>query len=375
MLPPPANGNLYLQYARKGSGIMLRCRAASLALLLVHVGCVVSADAAKKGLYYETISPTVGSEKRHGEQFMDPEDIVASGPITSIEVLHAGFIHGIRLTYGRDGIGSFHGLEYGTRTLWKVPEGERIVRVEGESGNYINRLQFFTDGGNRSPVFGTSGPNRFAVSDRDGGALRTIRGWANLQRAKSLNRALVCVTLHFGAPYFIKEIKYDDDALEAAKLKAAPYQVARMELPNRTSVEQQVVYEQKRTVTTEKTMTFAQSFGLSFGQSISAGLSLGVKVEAEAKWQFSSETKFGLSYTNTTSEEVSWSIPVKVPPHSKVVATSTMRQYKARIPFTYTVAWYKGTKDNIKKEVTLPGVYEGTQVEDLQHDFQEMPLK
>jgi hypothetical protein len=146
-----------------------------------------------------------------------------------------------------------------------------------------------------------------------------------------------------------------------------------MELPNRTSVEQQVVYEQKRTVTTEKTMTFAQSFGLSFGQSISAGLSLGVKVEAEAKWQFSSETKFGLSYTNTTSEEVSWSIPVKVPPHSKVVATSTMRQYKARMPFTYTVAWYKGTKDNIKKEVTLPGVYEGTQVEDLQHDSQEVP--
>jgi hypothetical protein len=67
-------------------------------------------------------------------------------------------------------------------------------------------------------------------------------------------------------------------------------------------------------------------------------------------------------------------VPVKIPPQSKVVATSTMRRYKASVPFTYTVAWYKGTRDNIVKEVTLPGLYEGTHIEDLQHEFAEAPL-
>lgn len=352
-------------------------------LFLVILGCVVSgphhavsAGGGSKSLYWNTISPTVGSTNLHGYQFSDPEEIVARGPITSVEIHHAGFIHGIRLTYGRNGVGNFNGLEYGTKTVWKVPDGEKIVRVEGQYGNYLNRLQFFTDGGSSSPVFGTGGPKRFEVTDPSGGTLRTVSGWANLQRAKKLNRAVVCLTLHFGAPYFIKEITYDQALLDAAKLKAAPYQVARMELPNKSSVEQQVVYQQKKTITAEKTLTFEQSLGLTFGASLTAGVTAGlVKMEGEAKWEVSATAKAGQSYTNTASQEVSWSIPVKVPPHSKVIATSTMRRYKASIPFTYTVAWYEGSRDNIKKEVTLPGLYEGTEVEDLQHEFLEVPLE
>jgi hypothetical protein len=361
---------------------MLRYQAALFILLLGIPGCVisaphqaVSAGTAQKGLYWETISPTVGSAHLHGYQFMDPEDIVARGPITSVEVHHAGYIHGIRLTYGRDGIGNFHGLQYGQKTIWKVPDGEKIVRVEGEYGSYLTQLQFFTDGGNGSPVFGMTRATRFAVTDPAGGALRTMSGWANVERHKARNRALVCLTLHFGAPYFIKEIKYDPALLDAAKLKAAPYQVARMELPNKSSLEQQVVYQQKKTIATEKTLTFEQSLGLKLGGSISAGLTAGLKMEAEAKWEISAAANFGQSYKNSSSQEISWSIPVKVPPYSKVVAVSTMRRYKASIPFTYTVAWYEGSKDNIKKEVTLPGIYEGTQIEDLQHEFLEVPLE
>jgi hypothetical protein len=335
----------------------------------------------RNGLYLETISPTVGGGKIHGQQFVDPEDIVSKGSITSIEVHYDDYIRAIRLTYGQDGIGDLHGFPYGKKTEWRLKDGERIVRVEGECGNYLTKLQFFTDGGDRSPVFGGKKGSPFAVSDSSGGALRTISGWANLKRHESLQRAIDRLTLHFGAPYYIKEIKYDLAPLEAAKLKAAPYQVARMELPNRSSVEQQVVYKQKKTVTTEKTLTFEQSFGLKFGQKISASLTAGLgkiaeaKVESEFNWEFSSNTKLGQSYTNSQSQEVSWSIPVKVPAHSKVIAISTMRQYKAKIPFTYTIAWYEGSRENIKKELKLPGVYEGTHIEDLQHEFSEEPLK
>jgi hypothetical protein len=341
----------------------------------------VSSGKGREGLYWETLSPTFGGGTLHGQEFMDPEDLVGRGPITSIEVHHDDYIRGIRLTYGRDGAGEFHGFQYGTQTIWPVPDGEKIVRVEGEYGNYLTRLEFFTDGGKRSGVFGGKRATAFAVSDPAGGALRTISGWANTRRHEALQRALVRVTLHFGAPYFIKEIKYDLTPLETAKLKAAPYQVARMELPNRSSVEQEVVYTQKETVTTEKTLTFEQSFGLTFGQSISASLTGGLGkglefgVQSELRWELSSTTKFGHSYTNVASQEVSWSIPVRVPAHSKIVAVSTLRQYKASIPFTYTVAWYEGTRENIKKEVTLPGIYEGTHIEDLQHEFLEVPLE
>lgn len=50
--------------------------------------------------------------------------------------------------------------------------------------------------------------------------------------------------------------------------------------------------------------------------------------------------------------------------------------YEATVPFTYTVAWYWGTKDKIIiREATLPGAYEGVQVEDLKHEFREVPLE
>lgn len=58
-----------------------------------------------------------------------------------------------------------------------------------------------------------------------------------------------------------------------------------------------------------------------------------------------------------------------------MVATSTWKKYRARIPFTYTIAWYEGTKDKIKKEVKLPGVYEDVRVDDLKHEFKEVQLK
>jgi hypothetical protein len=58
-----------------------------------------------------------------------------------------------------------------------------------------------------------------------------------------------------------------------------------------------------------------------------------------------------------------------------VVAISTWRKYRARIPFVYTVAWYKGTRDNIKKEVKLPGTYEDLRVDDLKHEFKEIKLR
>ena len=212
----------------------------------------------------------------------------------------------------------------------------------------------------------------FVVSDPDQGGLVTISGHVNKRKHPSLARAVTSMTFRFGAPCYIKDIQYDLAALEAARLKAAPERIAFQEIPNRTSVEQQVTYKDTKSITTTKTLTFEQSIGLKLGSEISVGLpKLG---EAKKSFELSLSAAFGQSYTNSSTQEVSWFVPVRVPAGKRIIATSTVRRYKASVPFTYTVAWYEGTKANVIRQVTLPGVYEGVHIEDLKHEFAEAPL-
>jgi hypothetical protein len=137
--------------------------------------------------------------------FADPPDVVAKGPITGIGVYHEGYINGIRLYYGADGVGERHGFTAGMpETLWRVPPGERVTRVEADiaknpSGlSYVGRLVFATSAGTYSPRFGQArGDTRIWVAP-DGAALTTISGWANLERHSARNRAIAELTLHWG---------------------------------------------------------------------------------------------------------------------------------------------------------------------------------
>lgn len=351
-------------------------------------GCASSQDGVPRLAFQDGSAPEVylpseqtvtGTIHNGCVEFRDPEAVVDKGPITRVEVAYGGFIHGIRLYYGRDGQGIFHlgpgENELPGRAEWKVPESERIVRIEGDiSGNYISRLRFFTDRGTASPLFGGASGRHFVVNEPGIGGLRTISGHVNKRRhsAQSINRAITSMTFHFGAPYYIKDIRYDVAALEAASLKAVPERLAQQEIPNRTSVEQSVTYKDTKEVATTKTLTFKASAGLKFGAEVSAGVP-GV-ASAKANFESSSSTESGNSYENKSTQTVSWSVPVRVPPGKKIVALSTVKRYEVTVPFTYTVAWYWGTRDNILREVTLPGVYQGVHVEDLKHDFREVPL-
>jgi hypothetical protein len=370
--------------------------AATLAVILAgSLGCAVAAAAAAPAkparvrrvspeeLHWPTLRATqTGRIHRGCKEFSDPERVVSEGSISKVVVYHGdkdGYINGLRLWYGRTP-GNDHGYTgpaYVQTSEWAVPEGERITRVEGEiAGYYISQLQFFTDGGKQSPRFGGRVGKRFVVTDPANGELRTISGWANPRRDADYSRSITSLTLHFGAPYFIKELQYDLAALDAARLNTAPEVVATQDIENRTSLEQKSEYARDLEVEKATTLTFEQSFGLKLGGEVEVGLGkiLPVNAEVELSWEASVTTKFGQSYRNSRREKMSWRVPVSVPPQKKIVASSTWRKYKVSIPFTYTVAWYEGTKDNIKKEVTLPGVYEDTRVEDLKHQFKEAPL-
>ncbi|MBN1419867.1 MAG: hypothetical protein JXP34_13890 [Planctomycetes bacterium] len=139
--------------------------------------------------------------------FEDEESVVSEGRITWVKVCHGGYIHGLQLGYGCRA-GSFHGLETtesGLRvTGWDVPNGEQIVRVEGEIAKnpsgllYVSRLQFVTDKGTKSPRFGGSAGTAFVAAAPDSLPLRTISGSVDLTRHRSRTRAITGMTFHFG---------------------------------------------------------------------------------------------------------------------------------------------------------------------------------
>lgn len=138
------------------------------------------------------------------EEFRDLEDVISKGPITLVRVLYGGYINSLQLAY--DGHkGGWHGLPEGTGyglTVgeWAVPDGERIVRVEGAiEGYYISRLVFITDKRTRSQQFGGNQGTPFTADDPNRLPLRTISGWVNLRRHESLSRAITSITFHFGS--------------------------------------------------------------------------------------------------------------------------------------------------------------------------------
>ena len=115
-----------------------------------------------------------------GEPFADPEDLLDCGPITRIEVQHGVWIDALRFTYDNSA-GRWHGGTGGTRDSYEVPKGHKIVRVEGSSGQLIDRLQFFTDKGDQSQIFGGAGGEPFEIrADQiiPGSGLITVTGRA-----------------------------------------------------------------------------------------------------------------------------------------------------------------------------------------------------
>jgi len=141
--------------------------------------------------------------------FQDPEETVSRGPITMVEVAHNGVVYGIRLRYGPHDYGDWHlGPRINelstysiTTTPWQVPEGQRIVRIEGGTfQGYISRLKFVTDSNFASEQFGKEmDPDTEFEAKASSMPLRTISGSVNTREheSKSNIRAIRRMMFHF----------------------------------------------------------------------------------------------------------------------------------------------------------------------------------
>ncbi|MDZ8081269.1 MAG: jacalin-like lectin [Nostoc sp. DcaGUA01] len=320
-------------------------------------------------LYYPLPGATFGGSG--GQPFEDSIDVVARGPITKVVVRCADEIDSIRLFYGEDGAGNKYGGDGGKEQTWEVPKDEQIVRVEGRAGERIDQLRFFTDKGTSSPVFGDDDGGRRFVYPEGGnvGFLRTISGRAG--------RKIDQITLQFSAPYFIKDIIFDEQAIAAIAKETTPIRINTRTYENKSSAEQQDIYTFRYTASEKKTMTFQQSRSLKLGATVSVkkttppgGVESSLTLNAEGTW-----TRVATqAYESGKTEEDTVSIPLKIPPKTRVTIISTIRKAEITVPFTYIVAWYDEKTKAILKEERLPGTYKGVQSWDIRHSTNEEPL-
>ncbi len=345
---------------------------------LEQAGSSLPVELLRTDLYSPLSSATFGGSG--GRPFEDSVDVIAHGSITKVVVRCADEVDSIRLFYGKSGAaGNKYGGDGGKEQEWEVPEDEQIVRVEGRAGERIDRLQFFTDKGTASPVFGGKGGKPFVFpQEGNGGFLRTISGRSG--------RKIDQITLQFGAPYFIKDIIFDEKAIAEISKETTPIRLTPRSYENGSSVPQQDTYTFKYTTSEKKTLTFQQSRSLKLGASVTIKQTSKFGAVEGGPIESSTETSLTLSaegtwtrtatqaYESGTVHEDTVTIPLTVPPKTRVTIMTTIRKAEIEVPFTYIVAWYNPKTGKILKEECLPGTYKGVQSWDVRNSTTEEPL-
>jgi len=302
-----------------------------------------------------------------GTAFRDPDVVIDKGRISKIDICHGGEVDGFRLYYGTEGVGDWHGGDGGTLSTFALEGDELIIRVEGHAGYRIDRLQFFTDKGRKSPVYGGNGGKAFKYGGDKGEYLRTISGREGGVRGHSGLR-IHQANLEFGLPYYLTNFKYDLKAVEPA---AKPQQIAQQVLENNSSIEQTTEYARTLTLGAKKSF----SWGLGEKYSAKGSAEIGVPEVADFKIEIGFEAS---SHQDWTSEDFqtqteSWKVPVKVPKHSKMRVTTSATQYKLEnVPFTYDIVFYEGEKSNVKDRKTFAGHYSGVNYAEIKHTFEQL---
>lgn len=129
----------------------------------------------------------------------DREEDIGRGPITWVKVCHGGYIRGLQLGYGGHA-GAFHGFQGAGQPVdeFRVPAGEKIVRVEGGIEHwYVRWLQFTTDRGTQSKLFGQRTGRPFTAVDPNDLPLRTIAGYFDVKYHEAEARRRACTSLNF----------------------------------------------------------------------------------------------------------------------------------------------------------------------------------
>jgi hypothetical protein len=228
---------------------------------------------------------------------------------------------------------------------------EDINRIEGRSGSRIDRLQFFTNKGRSSPLYGGNGGNPFVLY-ADGKVLKYFEGrsGSELDALRAFWWPIQPVA------YYVTNVKYDIP--DAVLSGAAPYVAGSITLTNASSVSQST--NQSTSIAVSETSSWSNTVGGKIG--VKTTFKTGIPFIAEGKVEVSAEISESYTWGETkgTTKTVGTQVTVNIPPHSQITASFVAQRQEVNIP--YSCVWTTDFSNGTKKEEYVTGTYKGVLV-------------
>ena len=134
------------------------------------------------------------------------------------------------------------------------------------------------------------------------------------------------------------------------------FMIKRQRVPNNTEVTQTIDVGKSTKEITEQSWWFERAVTMSIYQSISVsgGFPGGVQTESKTEIGWEETKEWGEKNTHRVENELTWTIPTVVPPHSVVEVSAVLTKVIKNIPFTATIENTLGSGE--KKRITVEGM-------------------
>ena len=152
-----------------------------------------------------------------------------------------------------------------------------------------------------------------------------------------------------------------------AKLKDAKLvELDRVDHTNDTSV------QQSTSITGTKTTTDTHTWSATVGVKVTVKTKVGIPLIGDSTVTVEGSFSYTHNETSTTTKTFTWSQPVIVPPHKRVVGTVAITETKLEVPYTVVGDYVYDSGFRVAGRVN--GTYSGTDGHDLQVRLQEFNL-
>lgn len=168
--------------------------------------------------------------------------------------------------------------------------------------------------------------------------------------------------------YPIKVLSMDYDAA-AAISQETPRTLYTSSQENNSSTEQTVTFTQGKTVTATDYTEFrwSQTHSVKFSAGISIKIPFFLRAGMSISYSYTNNQEHIVGRRNTTEKSWSIQIPTRIPPHKRMVVTSSVTEAKVSIPFTAHLQ--KGSKCWTER-----GTWIGVQNINFSTKFKEFPI-
>ena len=306
-----SGGALHYIFGRSGSGVD-------------QIGFAFGAQPA-------ALPSTIARTAEHGGMGGNPfDDLNAAGNIigkvVAVRVRHGDRIDSINASYDGQSGSTAHGGGGGTEDTFSLDSNEWITEVHGRSGDGVDQLQFYTNLGRVSPVYGGNGGNPF-VESRPNSIVKAFFGRSGA--------GLDQIGMYFedAKPLSIEVTNIDYDIGGLSMVAQPPEAAMVVMLENKTSSPQQVTQSRSIAVTDTSTTTISESTEISVTMKFTTDF-LFEKEEVTLGFKQSVSYSTGSSHSEQNTYTVQFA--ATVPPNSSIKGTCMVRKGVYDVPYTAT---------------------------------------